>query len=1059
LRSITVCLRNNPITWVKKFIDQDGISVLADALSATTLLQGRQVFSFNSLFTNFRKGKDETAIQQEVITSFKAILNVDGGADVLLKKPDAIRNVALVLDSDHIPTRGQCIMLLAIICSWEDHGYQLAIDAFTHYRLIRRETARFHDLVMSLQRKDIDDEFKTNVLTMCNALISCCPDDGARNVIQKQLRAHGLLDLVNKIKESDDISDELQTQLTIFDEQFADQGGDDSGALFEGIDLASPTAISARVADQLEGTDARESFLSIQNNLLLFAGAAMDNKDHKDQVQQWRNLEQLVIRATNKRDGAVEQVSVQEIRLQDRINQQQTLINKLEHQIKMLNSELTVNKQISEEMSKMHVHEIAELQYDKEVLNDSIEKLEKELKKIKSDVETLEAMNTTLDTINKKLKEKLEHNEPLLKKSPTTATTPLSDESKKEIEAKYEKQIGELKNVSTKQEQEIAKLKGEIKTLSEQLKNSGSSASTAPPPPVVNTPPPPGPPPPGPPPPPPPPPGFNGAPPPPPPPGMGMGGPPPPPPPPGFGGPPPPPGMGGPPPPPGMGMGAFNNPFSFLPTLPKAEPKGQVRAFHFDAIGKKDLKDSIFIKGKIAESTSTLIKKLDLNLIEEMFATKPSSLGGGASEGGDGEVKEAKKEKQTLIDGKRSYTISLQLGSLRSLSYEAIREAIVSMDETVINDSNIGTLRAIVPTDDEIQLIVEYDNSGKSVDEDLAEPDRFFFRMKGLHNLPDRLEAWQFQMLFNSMIGGIRPDIETMIGACRELKDSKKVAQFLGLVLTVGNFLNGKTKTKIQYGFKMKSLLKLNDTKSADGRTSLLMFIIDVIDKHYPDLINFFDDTPHVTGATRVLLGSLQDDLKTCKDGVKMIEKQVEIAHKYDIEGDMFPETMAEFIGGAKEAITIADEKWQQMTKLLHEIAVLFNEAEKDMLQEPDKFFATLDQFYVLFKQAIDKVQSKKEADEKRKKAEEEKKKKEEAKKKMMLEKSRPTTPTIAITSDEEGEQSPSGDGRGALDRRMEALKNGSLLKKKGPRSKEIQQEEKKTKSRRGSVKSSNALD
>jgi diaphanous 1 len=1044
LRSISICLRNNPILWVKKFIEQDGISVLAEALATTTLLQGR-------------KGKDETSIQQEVITSFKAILNVDGGAEVLLKKPDAIRNVALVLDSDHIPTRGQCIMLLAIICSWEDLGYQLAIDAFNHYRLIRREVARFHDLVKSLERKDIDDEFITNVLTMCNALVTCCPDEGSKNVIIKQLRAHGLVNYVNKIKESTENSEELATQLAIFDEEFADKANDETGSMFEGIDLTSPTEISRRLTQHLEGTDARECYLSIQNNLLLFAGAAMDNKEHQDQIQQWKNLEQLVIRATNKRDGVIEQVSMQEIRLQDRISQQQTSINKLEHQIKLLKSELEVSKQVSDEMSKMHIHEIAELQFDKEVLSDQVEKLEKELRKVKGDLETVEAMNATLETINKKLKEKVEKNEPIVK-SPSSPS--IESKFDKEMEAKYVKQIEELKNNSTQQEKEISKLKDEIKKLTEQLKNAGISTPTGGQTPLLVTPPsiggpPPPPPPPGmgPPPPPPPPPGMGPPPPPPPPPGMG-----PPPPPPPLGGPPPPPGMGpppppppgiGPPPPPGLGPpppGGFNNPFSFLPTLPKAEPKGQVRAFHFDAIGKKDLKDSIFIKGKIAESTSTLIKKLDLNLIEEMFATKPSSLGG-VSEG-DGDLKEAKKEKQTLIDGKRSYTISLQLGSLRGLSYETIRDAIISMDETIINESNIATLRQIVPTDDEIQLIAEYNDSGKNVDEDLAEPDRFFFRMRGLHALPDRLEAWQFQMLFNNMIGGIRPDIETVIEACRELKESKRLAQFLALVLTVGNFLNGKNKSKIQYGFKMKSLLKLNDTKSADGRTSLLMFIVDLIERHYPELIDFYEDTPHVQGSTRVLLGALQDDIKTCKDGIKMIEKQIEIAHKYDIDGDMFPETMAEFIGGAKEAITIADEKWQQMTKLLQETAVLFNEPEKDLLQEPDKFFATLDQFYVMFKQAKEKLEAKKEADEKRKRAEEEKKKKEEAKKKAILEKNRPMTPTISISGEEGGEE-----GRGALDRRVNALKNGSLLRKKakGEKSETVSSSDKKTRIRRGS--------
>ena len=133
-------LTGKPIAWVHKFIDADGINVLADALSHTSLLHNR-------------RGKDDTAIQQEVIACFKAILNVDGGADALLRKPDAIRNIALILDSDHVQTRGQCIFLLAIICSWSVEGYNLTLEAFNHYKVCMGNSGgvetHLHDFVTS----------------------------------------------------------------------------------------------------------------------------------------------------------------------------------------------------------------------------------------------------------------------------------------------------------------------------------------------------------------------------------------------------------------------------------------------------------------------------------------------------------------------------------------------------------------------------------------------------------------------------------------------------------------------------------------------------------------------------------------------------------------------------------------------------------------------------------------------------------------------------------------------------------------------------------------------
>ncbi|KAL0479556.1 hypothetical protein AKO1_007761 [Acrasis kona] len=1019
LRSITVCLRNNPIAWVKKFIEYDGISTLADALSATTLLG--------------KKGKDDIFVQQEVISSFKAILNVEGGAEALLKKPDAIRNVSLVLDSEHIPTRGQCILMLAIICSWEDlDGYNVSLDAFNHYKLIKREPARFFDLIRSLTRKDIDDEYKTNVLTMCNTLVTCCPDDATRLVIMRQMKAHGLMDHVNKIRQATETTEELNTQLNIFDEEFADMSGEeDGGNLLSGVDMSDPISISNKVSTHLEGSDSKDSYLAIQNNLLLFANQSMA-KDHSSQVQQWRQLEQTIIRATSTRPNAKGKAgAVDESQLQDRISSQHTTITKLEQRIKNLDKQIQVNQSISDDMNKMHAKEIAELLYDKEVLMLQVSQLEKKVDKVKKDLETVEQVNQMLESINVKLKSKITNNAAAVS-SPVEETKQLYTNE----------QVSEWKGQIAKQELEINKLNETISQLNNKIKDLMAAASekkdapqpspavTAPPPPPPAAPMPPPPPPPpmmsGGPPPPPPPPGFGGPPPPPPPPGMG--GPPPPPPPGGFGGPPPPPGMGGPPPPPG---GGFNNPFAFLPQLPSQAPKGQVRAFHFDAIGKKDLKDSIFIKNNIAQDTKNIIKSLDLAMIESTFATKPSGMDSSSS-AGNSQLEEKKKEKKTLIDGKRSYTISLQLGSLRGLSYAQIRDAIVKMDDSIINDGNISTLKQIVPLDDEIQLVTEYDGDHQS---DLAEPDLFFHHMRGLHSLPDRLEAWHFQLLFNSMMNSLRPDLDTLMMACNEMKESKLFHQFLGLVLTIGNFLNGKTKSKIQYGFRIKSLSKLNDTKSSDGRTSLLMFVIEVMQKNYPDMLAFVDTLGHVKAAGRVVLSSIFDEIKTCKDGIKMIEKQIEIAYKYNVDGDAFPEIMAEFITEANDGLKNVEEQTDQVMSLLKQLSALFNEPEKEMTQEPDKFFAGVDGFLVLFTQAVDKVNARLEQEEKKRKQEEEKKKKEQAKKKMQLEKnmrsSSPAVSPVVAGNVEIDSKNTGSDGRGVMDRRMESLKNGSLLRGK----------------------------
>ena len=46
-------------------------------------------------------------------------------------------------------------------------------------------------------------------------------------------------------------------------------------------------------------------------------------------------------------------------------------------------------------------------------------------------------------------------------------------------------------------------------------------------------------------------------------------------------------------------------------------------------------------------------------------------------------------------------------------------------------------------------------------------------------------------------------------------------------------------------------LLQLNNTKSVDNRMTLMHFLADVVDRKYPDLVNFDDELIHVVPAAR----------------------------------------------------------------------------------------------------------------------------------------------------------------------------------------------------------------
>jgi len=407
--------------------------------------------------------------------------------------------------------------------------------------------------------------------------------------------------------------------------------------------------------------------------------------------------------------------------------------------------------------------------------------------------------------------------------------------------------------------------------------------------------------------------------------------------------------------------------------------------------------------------SNEIINKLDLSTLESMFQqkeTKPLASAGG---GGSGQQdREPEKKVVSLIDSKRAYNISLQLGSLRGIDYEGMRKAIIEMDETKVTDENIGTFKQIVPTNEEIQMVREY-----SGEDELAEPEKFFKVLIGIPNIPERLQAWEVQKKFMNLVGGIRPTLDNVINACGKLKNSEKMIKFLGIVLTIGNFLNAKNPKKLIYGFKIKSLLKLNETKALDNRTTLLQYIVEFIanSKDYSDLIDIPIELAPVTAATKFSIGTNEEDIKQMKEGIKLIEHHVKVTEGKDkVEGDRFPEIMKDFLEKANVAITMIDEKMAEVYKSLKEVASLYSHDEKEMLKEPDKFFQDVDQFLDLFKAAIKKNQDAKKAEDKKKKQDEERKKKE--------------------AKAEHLEKKKEEDGRGLVNEKGNALKDGTGFKK-----------------------------
>jgi hypothetical protein len=71
------------------------------------------------------------------------------------------------------------------------------------------------------------------------------------------------------------------------------------------------------------------------------------------------------------------------------------------------------------------------------------------------------------------------------------------------------------------------------------------------------------------------------------------------------------------------------------------------------------------------------------------------------------------------------------------------------------------------------------------------------------------------------------------------------------LILMLGNFLNGTGYQGGAFGIKISSINKLVDTKGSKDNTTLLHFLVDIVESKFPRIYGFFDDLKGMDAACK----------------------------------------------------------------------------------------------------------------------------------------------------------------------------------------------------------------
>lgn len=257
------------------------------------------------------------------------------------------------------------------------------------------------------------------------------------------------------------------------------------------------------------------------------------------------------------------------------------------------------------------------------------------------------------------------------------------------------------------------------------------------------------------------------------------------------------------------------------------------------------------------------------DVVEARFAKKAAATTGKEKKKEEGASdKPAMKSLRIITDP------SLVVGkeaALKSLppAHEVAR-AIVELDTQVLDLENLrSVMDAGCPSPEQIcelqKLKQEYPNVP------LALPEQYMWIISQIPAYQMRLDCWAFVRTYGDRQYLYAESLKRFKGVVECFKRSESLPALLGLVLAVGNYLNGGSERGQADGFDLETLGKLNAVKDAEGKDVRHLVLEIFFEKQRPIAQKFVQDLGPA-------LSNVRRNLGTDADGVETLNKRVLVA-------------------------------------------------------------------------------------------------------------------------------------------------------------------------------------
>ncbi|CAH2043865.1 unnamed protein product [Thlaspi arvense] len=222
-----------------------------------------------------------------------------------------------------------------------------------------------------------------------------------------------------------------------------------------------------------------------------------------------------------------------------------------------------------------------------------------------------------------------------------------------------------------------------------------------------------------------------------------------------------------------------------------------------------------------------------------------------------------------------------------------------------------------------------------------------------------RIDAMLYIVNFESETEYLKRSFDTLEAARGELKNTRMFLKLLEAVLKTGNRMNIGTNRGDAHAFKLDTLLKLVDIKGADGKTTLLHFVVQEIIKSEGARVSSTPTQSHI-GDNIAEQSAFQDDLELKKLGLQVVSglssQLINVKKAAAMDSNSLINESAEVASGitkAEKEITEIQSHGSSVMKMVKEVTEYFHGNSES---HPFRIFAVVRDFLTILDQVCKEV-------------------------------------------------------------------------------------------------------